>query len=149
MKRPDLLLIVAAAIAFACAMPAGAQKPVAGSKNANITGAWTFLTQTYSNGCRMSGQMAIKASPSGKHACTFATEEKCNDIIVRAKESCEAVRDGGALTITSKVISVNPQVGYDQDNFELTIQNGARMTGMMRSFNSAPVEFFRGDAPIS
>jgi hypothetical protein len=148
MKRPDLRLAIAA-IAVACAAPAVAQKPAAGAKNANIAGAWNFLTQTYSNGCRMSGVMAIKPSTTGKYSCTFQTQEKCNDITVHAKESCEAVRDGGKLTIASKVLSVDPQVGYDQDNFELTIQNGARMTGMMRSFNSAPVEFFRGDAPVS
>ncbi len=148
MKRPEILLALAA-IAIVCAAPAVAQKPAAGAKNANIGGAWNFLTQTYSTGCRMSGVMSIKPSNTGTYACTFQTQEKCNDITVYPKETCEAVRDGGKLTITSKVISVTPQVGYDQDNFELTIQNGARMTGMMRSFNSAPVEFFRGDAPVS
>lgn len=148
MKRPEFLLAIAA-IAIACAAPAIAQKPAAGAKSANISGAWNFLTQTYSNGCRMSGVMAIKPSTTGKYACTFQTQEKCNDITVHAKETCDAVRDGGKLTITSTVKSVDPQVGYDPDHFELTIQNGARMTGMMRSFNSAPAEFFRGDAPVS
>jgi hypothetical protein len=137
------------AAALAAALPAAAQKPASGSKVASITGAWSFLTQSYANGCRMSGQMRLAPSSSGKHACTFSTEEKCPDIVVHAKETCEAVREGGKLTIKSKVGSVDPQVGYDPDDFELTIQNGARMTGMMRSFNSAPVEFFRGDAPVS
>lgn len=144
-----MMRVLVFAAALAAALPATAQKPAAGAKSANITGAWNFQTQTYSNGCRMSGVMSVRPSPGGKHACTFQTEEKCNDITVRAKESCEAVRDGGKLTITSKVGAVDPKVGYDPDDFELTIQNGARMTGMMRSFNSAPVEFFRGDAPVS
>jgi hypothetical protein len=137
------------AAALAVALPATAQKPASGSKSANITGAWSFLTQSYAKGCRMSGQMRLAPSSSGKHACTFSTEERCPDIVVRAKETCEAVREGGKLTIKSTVDSVDPQVGYDNDDFELTIQNGALMTGMMRSFNSAPVEFFRGDAPVS
>jgi hypothetical protein len=142
------------AMGLAVALPAAAQKPApagaqSGAKSANITGGWSFITQTYSNGCRMSGQMTLRPSPAGKHACTFTTQEKCNDITVHAKESCEAVRDGGKLTIKSTVNAVDPKVGYEPDDFELTIENGARMTGMMRSFNSAPVEFFRGDAPIS
>jgi hypothetical protein len=149
MKRPDLLLAIVFGACLALALPAAAQKPAASSKSANIGGAWNFVTQSYANGCRMSGVMMIRQSNTGKYSCTFQTEEKCPDITVRAKEACEAVRDGGALKITSKVTSVEPQVGYDPDNFELTIQNGARMTGMMRSFNSAPVEFFRGDAPVS
>lgn len=146
MKRAWLV-----AAALAVALPAAAQKPTAatGSKTAVITGPWSFITQTYANGCRMSGQMQMVADRAGRLTCTFTTEERCPDIVVNAKETCQAVRKDGALTITSKVVSVTPQVGYDSDDFELTIQNGARMTGMMRSFNSAPVEFFRGDAPIS
>ena len=146
-----MIRILAFAAALAAAMPAAAQKPAStGSAAANITGAWTFQTQTYANGCRMSGQMLIEPAKNGvTHACTFSTEEKCPDIVVKAKEACTATRSAGKLSIKSTVKSVEPQVGYDPDDFDLTIRNGALMTGMMRSFNSAPVEFFRGDAPVS
>jgi hypothetical protein len=138
-------LLLAAAAGLALSQIAAQQK----AAPANITGAWAFQTEKYAGGCQMSGTMMITADPHGRHLCTFIAREQCPDIVATAKESCIAERDGGKLKITSKVGSVQPSVVYDPDNFELTIDNGSHMSGMMRSFNSAPVEFFRGDARVS
>jgi hypothetical protein len=143
MKRPDLIPVLLA-IAFAVAAPALAQ-PVVGP---NITGTWAFETDIYV-GCRMTGLLTIRPDARGKHVCTFETRETCPDIVASAKESCTATRTGNQLVVQSKVLSVSPKVGYDPDNFELTIKSGARMTGMMHSNYSAPVKFFRGDSPTS
>jgi hypothetical protein len=121
-----------------------------GASTANVVGAWTFQTQTYADGCKMYGELVIQPNASGKHICTFKTEEHCPDILAKAQESCTAQRNGATLAIKSTVLSVSPpNIGYDPDDFELKIENSARMTGMMRSFHSAPVEFYRGNLPTS
>jgi hypothetical protein len=150
MKRAEVL---AAALVFAFVTAAYAQ-PVASKAapkptGANIAGNWAFETEVYADGCRMTGLMTIRPDAHGRHACTFETRETCPDIVVNAKEFCTATRTGNQLVVKSAVLSVSPKVGYDPDNFELTIKSGARMTGMMHSNYSAPVEFFRGDAPTS
>lgn len=115
----------------------------------NISGAWSFQTQTYADGCRMFGKMTIRPDANGRHVCTFTTEEHCPDIVAKAQESCTATRTGAALSIKSTVLSVSPKVGYDPDDFDLKVDNSSYMAGTMKSFHSAPVEFFRGDAPNS
>jgi hypothetical protein len=115
----------------------------------NISGAWTFQTQTYADGCKMYGEMNIQPAANGKHICTFKTEEHCPDVVAKAQETCTAQRTGDSVKIESVVKSVTPQIGYDPDDFELKIENSAHMTGLMRSFHSAPVEFYRGNAPTS
>jgi hypothetical protein len=150
MKRADLLSCVFVAAFALIAAPAIA-RPVASANvtGANIAGNWAFETEVYAGGCRMTGLMTISPNARGKHVCTFETRESCPDIVASAKQSCTATRTGNQLVVKSTVLSVIPKVGYDPDNFELTIKSGARMTGMMRSNYSAPVEFFRGDAPTS
>jgi hypothetical protein len=144
MKRADLLLACFALVA-AIAAPALAQP----NTGPNIIGNWAFETESYAHGCKMAGALKISPAAKGKHLCTFETREACPDIVVSAKESCTATRVGNRLMVKSTVLSVTPKVGYDPDDFELTIKSSAHMTGMMRSFNSAPVEFFRGDMPTS
>jgi hypothetical protein len=146
MPRALALVAIIAMIATAHAQPVKQRAP-AGPPN--ITGIWAFETQPYANGCTMTGVMTIKPDARGQHACSFEALEKCPDMQVRAKETCQAKRNGADLKITSTVHQVKPDLSYDPDNFELTIRGGSYMKGMMRSFNSAPVEFFRGDAPIS
>jgi len=141
------LLAAAGLLTVAIAAPAFSQTNRAAP--ANISGAWSFQTQTYANGCRMFGKMTIRPDANGRHVCTFATEEHCPDIVAKAQESCTALRNGGALSIKSTVLSVSPKVGYDPDDFDLKIDSSSYMSGTMRSFHSAPVEFFRGDAPNS
>jgi hypothetical protein len=150
MKRADYLSAMVVAVFAASAAPAIA-RPVASPNitGATIAGNWAFETEVYAGGCRMSGVMTIRPDARGKHVCTFETRESCPDIVASAKQSCIATRTGNQLVVKSTVLSVIPKVGYDPDNFELTIKSSARMTGMMRSNYSAPVEFFRGDAPTS
>jgi hypothetical protein len=141
MIRKLLLALTLAAAAPALANPAA-------TKAADITGAWAFTTQTYGDACKLSGTVVVK--PAGKNfTCTMTAQEICRDIKVRAKETCTATRNGDNLVIKANVISVTPDVGYVPDDFELKIQGSAYMKGMLRSFHSAPVEFFRGDAPVS
>ncbi|HVY02146.1 MAG TPA: hypothetical protein VG983_00705 [Caulobacterales bacterium] len=131
------------ALAFAAALPA-----LATPAPADITGAWAFATQAYGNGCKLSGSLVLKGS--GKtYSCSMAVQERCNDIAVKARESCVATRTGDGLVIKATVQSVDPVVGYVPDDFELKIQSSAYMKGMLRSFHSAPVDFYRGDAPVS
>ncbi|MGE3303436.1 MAG: hypothetical protein AB7M12_10010 [Hyphomonadaceae bacterium] len=145
MKR---LALFACLAALAAADAAGAQpKPKAAGPS--IAGQWAYETDVYANGCKMTGLMTIKPDAAGRHACVFESREQCPDISVVAQESCLAQRQGDVLTIKSAVHAVKPQVGYDPDDFDLKIESGSRMTGMMRSFHSAPVIFRRGDAPIS
>jgi hypothetical protein len=141
------LLAAAGLLTVAIAAPAFSQP--SHTAPANVSGAWSFQTQTYGDGCRMFGKMTIRPDASGRHVCTFSTEEHCPDIVARAQESCTAQRNGAALSIKSTVLSVSPKVGYDPDDFDLKIDSSSYMTGQMKSFHSAPVEFFRGDAPNS
>lgn len=131
-------------LAFALAAGGARATPT----QADITGAWSFQTQVYGPNCSLSGAMTIR--PAGaEYACTFVAQERCADLTVKAQETCEAKRAGDAMAITAHVNSVAPKVGYEPDNFELTIQTRSYMKGMLHSFHSAPVEFFRGDAPVS
>ena len=132
-----------------CLLALAAAPVFATPKAADVSGAWAFETQTYGSHCQLSGSMMIR--PAGKdYACTFTAQERCSDITVKAQESCEAKRlPDGSFNIIATVNKVSPQVGYEPDNFELKIESGAHMTGMLRSFHSAPVDFFRGDAPVS
>ena len=140
MIRPLLFALILAAPALALANPA--------AKPADITGAWAFTTQKYGDSCKLSGTVVVK--PAGKSfSCTMAAQEICRDIKVRAKETCAATRKGDDLIIKASVVSVDPDVGYVPDDFELKVQSGSYMKGMLRSFHSAPVDFYRGDAPVS
>ena len=137
------LLLATAALAFAGAAFADGQ-------TAEISGAWTFQTGSFSNGCKMSGQMKISRAANGKHSCTFKTHEVCPGIAGGAEQSCTAERKDGKLTIKSKVLKVQPDFShYYPDDFALDIVNGAYMKGQLHSAGEAPVEFFRGDTPVS
>ena len=141
--------VMLVAVAAAAQAQTGARRPANNASTANITGYWAFETDTYSNGCKMTGVMTIRPDARGNHVCSIETNEKCTDIEVRAKETCFAKHAVVDLLVTSTVTSGAPEVGYEPDDFELKIQNSSYMTGMMKSFNSAPVRFFRGDAPVS
>ena len=147
MPSPARTASALAVAAFAVAGLAAAT-PTKPAKTADITGAWAFETHVYGPHCQLSGSMMIRPSGAG-FSCVFTAQERCQDITVKAQETCEAKRDGEAMTIIAHVNRVAPQVGYEPDNFELTIQSGSYMKGMLRSFHSAPVDFFRGDAPVS
>jgi hypothetical protein len=118
------------------------------SRPADVTGAWAFETQTYGDNCQLSGSLTLRPAGAG-FSCAFTAHERCASIAVKAQETCTAERVGDALTITAKVMKVAPIVAYEPDNFTLTIKSGAQMQGELRSFHSAPVDFFRGDAPVS
>ena len=136
-------LALVAGLAFAGSALAAAQ-------SADITGAWTFRTGHFANGCTMTGEMKIARAANGAHTCTFSTHEVCADISGGAKQSCTAERKNGKFSITSKVLSVEPSFShYYPDDFELEIVSGAYMKGQLNSAGQAPVEFFRGDTPVS
>ncbi|HWA22867.1 MAG TPA: hypothetical protein VG735_10770 [Caulobacterales bacterium] len=136
-------LALVAGLAFAGSALAAAQ-------SSDITGAWTFQTGHFDNGCSMTGQMKIARAANGAHSCTFSTHETCANISGGAKQSCTAERKDGKLSIKSKVLSVEPTFQhYYPDDFELEIVSGAYMKGQLNSAGQAPVEFFRGDAPVS
>jgi hypothetical protein len=138
-----LPLALVASLAFAGAA-------LADGKTSDITGAWTFKTGAFANGCIMSGQMKIARAANGSHSCTLQTHEVCADISGGATQSCVAERKAGKLSIKSKVLSVQPSfTHYFPDDFELDIVSGAYMKGDLNSAGRAPVEFFRGDTPVS
>jgi len=135
------------AFAFAIALAAPAlANPM--QKPADVSGAWAFETQTYGNSCQLSGSLTLRPAGVG-YSCAFTARERCADITVKAQETCTAARSGDSLTIKAFVTKVAPQVAYSPDDFVLTIKSGAQMHGELRSFHSAPVDFFRGDAPVS
>lgn len=138
MLRPALF-----ALALAIAAPT-----LAAAKPADITGAWAFVTQTYGPGCQLSGSMVIRQSGKN-YVCSFTAQERCPDITIKAQQSCTATRTGDRLEIAATVKKVTPKVGYVPDNFALTIANSAQMKGELHSFHDAPVDFWRGDAPVS
>ena len=125
-----------------------AHTPSGPSRPSDVSGAWAFETQTYGDNCQLSGSLTLRPTGNG-FACAFTARERCTDITVKAQETCTAERVGAALTIKAKVTRVAPQVAYEPDDFTLTIKSGAQMQGELRSFHSAPVDFFRGDAPVS
>lgn len=157
-KRAQRVALTVAALASVLGATYGApafsqpaKRQPASAATANIVGSWTFQTETYNNGCKMYGELVLQPSANGKNfVCTFKTEEHCPDVLAKAQETCTAERNGATVNVVSKVISVSPAgIGYDPDDFELKVESSARMLGMMRSFHSAPVEFYRGNLPTS
>jgi hypothetical protein len=138
MLRPALF-----ALALLIAAPA-----FAASKPADISGAWAFVTQTYGPGCQLSGSMVIRKS-GANYVCSFNAQERCQGVAIKARQTCVAKLSGDKLEITSTVKKVEPKVGYAPDNFVLTVGNSAQMKGELHSFHNAPVDFWRGDAPVS
>jgi hypothetical protein len=139
MLRPALF-----ALALTLAAPA-----FAASKPADITGAWAFVTKTYGPGCQLSGSMVIRKS-GANYVCSFTAQERCPDLTLKAQQTCTAKRNGDQLEITATVKSVTPKgYNYVPDNFALTIASSAQMKGDLHSFHDAPVDFWRGDAPVS
>ncbi len=139
----------AAALLMAGAAVAAEPKRAEAAK-ADIGGVWNFMTEAYGPTCRLSGTVIVAApAADGKRPCSISAQERCAGLVVASKQVCTAERKGDALAISASIKSVEPQVSYAPDNFELTIESSARMNGMLRSYNSAPVLFFRGEAPVS
>lgn len=142
MRRTPLLVLVASL--------AVAGSALAAAQSADITGAWTFRTGHFANGCIMSGEMKIAKAANGSFSCSLKTHEVCAEVSGGATQSCVAERKGGKLSIKSKVLTVEPSfTHYYPDDFELDIVSGAYMKGKLNSAGEAPAEFFRGDAPVS
>jgi len=140
--------LVAAAAALSAFAAAG--KPAAPTIDP-VAGAWQFETAVYKGSCRIRGEMAIRptAKPNA-YICSFVATETCDDLKVRADQSCTAVKAGNALTVTATVVKLSPPgISYAPDNWSLTIVDAAHMKGELRSADIAPVTFYRGLGAIS
>ncbi|MGD2134025.1 MAG: hypothetical protein PVI23_14620 [Maricaulaceae bacterium] len=166
--RPATAATLAAVLAAACATgfgyAASAQFTHAQSigAEADITGDWEFETKIYVGGCKMTGEMTIERSETeGQYVGQLIAREKCSgfvdengeplgDIEYYAEQSVVATRDGDQIYIDATLELVLPSPdNYWPDDFELEIVDSALMMGALRSYNDAPVAFFRGDAPIA
>ena len=73
----------------------------------------------------------------------------CHPLSISGVDVVAEVLDEG-VEITATVKSVTPKgYNYVPDNFALTIASSAQMKGDLHSFHDAPVDFWRGDAPVS
>lgn len=124
--------IAAAALVLTLATPVAAQLSSRG-----FTGTWAFQTQDYSgSGGRdfraLSGTMIITRSGRGYRADVLAHTIGAGrgEWPTTAIERCtgRSLTGGDRIAITCEVVSHNSNVGYDPDNFELTLQ-GDEMRG--------------------
>ncbi|HBB56020.1 MAG TPA: hypothetical protein DCZ49_07530 [Hyphomonadaceae bacterium] len=132
------------------------RKPAPAVTARDVLGVWSFRTSVYRQSCVLSGRMVIRAGANARDfLCSFEAIETCSDIRLETEQTCEASFDDGQLTIDSEVGALTfPKEGYDlenywPDNFDLAVESANRMTGILRSFASAPVVFERGTGAIS
>jgi hypothetical protein len=133
-------LTLAAAIAIAAA-----------GKPSPVTGAWSFKTQPYDGGCVMTGELSVSSAPrNGSYSCKLVARETCPDLKITAQQVCTLTEKNGKVAIKSSIALLSdPSMAYSPDNFELTLESAARMTGELRSADIAPVLFYRGEVPTS
>ncbi|MCG8443223.1 MAG: hypothetical protein MI723_15585 [Caulobacterales bacterium] len=138
---------LAAALALLGA-PAPAQSP---GEEADITGLWAFEADPINAACRFWGEATITAGPEpGRYQCQLVANDVCPTLWShRATQSCVALRDGDKLVIESRITQVEPDTNnYAPDDFELTIIDGALMTGTLHSAMTSDAVFRRTDIPI-
>jgi hypothetical protein len=144
---------IAGVLALLLVAPAGAQ--TRGEPRPAITGEWRFDTAPYNvnpdgSACRMSGLMTIKRNANGAYSGRFTARETCPHGSWTAEQTCIGVRKGDKLELTATIIKLTPaNVSYAPDNWSLTIKNGSRMVGQLRSADVADVEFRRSEAVVS
>lgn len=143
------LAFLAAAAVFAIA-PAAVADDVGAS--ADITGAWSFVSDPTYAGCSLRGEVFIRPSDDpDTFTCEMVANDVCPDVwTYRAEQSCVATRDGDALVIQSRIETVEPATDrYLPDNFVLRIIDGSYMTGKLHSAMTTRADFYRQDGPIS
>lgn len=141
-------VILGVALALAGVGAAAAKPPRAVDP---VLGGWVFETATYKGTCKMKGEMSIRPTTQpNRYTCSFVATETCQDLKVRADQSCIAVKDGKTLTVTAKIEKLTPaDIPYAPDNWSLTIVDSSKMIGELRSADIAPVTFYRGMGAIS
>lgn len=140
--KTRLALLALALIAAPAALAAGPKH--------SVTGAWSFKTEPYDGGCVMTGQLIVDRIRKGDaYACKLTAHETCPDVSISATQTCTLTEKNGNVRISSRIVKVEPALGYTPDDFELTLESSARMIGELRSADIAPVMFYRGDTPIS
>jgi hypothetical protein len=145
------LLALAPSLLLGAAGATAQDTPRAG-EIADILGYWVFEAAPTYPGCHLYGEVNIAPGPTpDSFQCSMIANDVCPDIWrYRAEQVCTATRKRDRLVITSTIESVEPSTGnYLPDNFLLTIVDGSRMVGELRSAIDAPAEFRRGEAPIS
>ncbi len=142
------------AIAALSLAPIGAAaEELQGGATADITGSWSIATEVYGSGCKLTGEIELRATDDpdileGR----LVAHESCEDRSYEAEQVAIARRDGERLVVESAVMKVTPRplppVSYWPDNFVLTIVDGALMVGELRSAHAAPATFRRRAALI-
>jgi hypothetical protein len=159
-------LVSATLVLIACQGVATAQHAVP-----DITGRWLFQTDKfdtleYVDGCVMSGEIAIRSTPSSSlHACSFTIETTCRQEgreaeYYRVQQSCAATKIGAKVAITSKIDRIDETrldgrivrlSGYTADMFDLELSsNGLEMTGhQYDTVRRVPARFWRDQELVS
>lgn len=153
MKTPAAL----AALALLAAPPAFAE--VDGDA---LAGRWSFEAETFFGfgvTQEIGGELEMTRTGENTYSCRMDVLDHIpeDDVVIRTKQVCSAVREGDMLTITSVVIEVDPpHYNYVPDNFTLTIISADRMEGTIHAAGNAEegeVEpeavFTRGGALLS
>jgi hypothetical protein len=130
----------------AAALAAPATKPLT-----DIMGAWRFETEVYGDGCKLTGALRVnRAGQNGPLTCRVVATETCRGWRYVAEQACTVARQANRLSITNVVTKVRPaSATYQPDDFELTVESPALMTGTMTSVHSAPVRFWRQAEAVS
>lgn len=130
---------------------AAAVAVTAAGKPSPVVGAWSFKTQPYDGGCVMVGDLSVSPSPkNGAYSCKLVAHETCQGMKITAHQICTLTEKSGKVAIKSTIALLSdPSMSYAPDNFELKLENAARMTGELRSADIAPVLFYRGEVPVS
>ena len=97
----------------------------------------------------MSGHMNIRpTATAGVFACNFTAREDCTgqDTWI-VEQSCKAVNRDGQLSIKSNIENFLESKeftdSYEPDNFSLQVESRERMSGLLVSAVTAPIEFRR------
>jgi hypothetical protein len=146
-------------LACALALPAAAQL----KKSPSPEGAWSFATNDFRGGCRLSGDITLTETKANAFSCSFEAKWTCDTgplRSVRTQQSCSATQAGAKILVTAKldkIVSADPadamswlKAAYAPDNFDVTINaHGDEMNGLFKSYDIAPVKFRRKAELIS
>jgi len=118
----------------------------------DITGQWSFETEMFDIVCKMTGELSLQATDDPNvYEGRLIAYEACNgEQLYQAEQDVVANRKSDQLQIVATLTRVLPSPeNYAPDNFQLTIVNGALMTGELRSADIAPATFRRREDLIS
>lgn len=127
------------------------------SKNADITGNWTFKSELDIN-CTFDGTAFIGEDIDGGLYCELTAHQSCpvpgsdETDSWTVRQTCQVKRDGNMLEVRATIeefLDGNYSETYRPDDFYLWIRNKDLMEGYLYSWTATPAKWTREKGPIS